>query len=165
MIFPKSPPSNLVKCRSIHVVYLTDKMREDEREQFCALAYQDKYDADFAARMFIAKNGPNFCLVDNQGLALCAGGFEPIAPGIFQSWMLGSYEGWKNWRAITKGSRWLMGVLLSTGASRLQGSCLSSRTEALEWFRRGLGMDYEGTSKGFGFHGEDMMNFAVVRRV
>lgn len=164
MIFPRKPPRNLIMCRSAHILILSERMREDERKQFEALAFRD-FDVDVAANAFIGKDGPKFCLVTDKGEPLCAGGFENIAPGVMQSWMLGSYEGWKHWIDITRGSRWLMGILLSTGAHRLQGACLSTRIEALEWFKRGLGMDYEGTSKCFGFHGEDVMNFAVVRRI
>ena len=161
MIFPTKPPENLVACRAIHVLILAERMREDEREQYEALAFEP-FSVDGASKSFISKGGPAFCLVDPDGNPLCAGGFEPLVPGVWQSWMLGSYEGWENWRAITKASRWVMGNLFAGGARRLQGSCIPTRSAAIEWFKRGLGMDHEGTYRAFGFHGEDLMQFARV---
>lgn len=163
MIFPSKAPSNLVECRAIHILYLAERMRDEEKEQFCALAYRDSFDPDEAARAFINIPGVKFCLVDAEGFALAAGGFEQIAPAVWQSWMLGSYEGWEHWRDLTKATRWLMGQLFNSGARRLQTSCLASRQKASEWFTRSLGMTHEGTRRDFGYGGQDVLDFALIR--
>jgi hypothetical protein len=143
-------------------MYLVEHMREDEIEQFKALAYRDEFNSDEAATLFLSKQGPKFTLLGKDGIPWVSGGYEPVAPGVMQSWMLGSTEGWTHWRDITKASRWLAGLLLQEGTRRLQGSVLPSRCKAVEWFKRGLGMSYEGTRRSFGYHGEDVMDFALI---
>lgn len=158
------PPSNLVACRNAHLQYLCERMRPDEVEQYLALTQHKDFDPDLAARVMMNTPGMKFTLVGDDGLPACAGGYEEILPGIWQSWMVGSVEGWgKNWRSITKGSRWLMDGLFQMGARRLQTSALASRTQALEWYERSLGLEREGVMRAFGRNGEDVVLYSKVR--
>lgn len=157
------PPENLIRCRNAHLQYLSERMRPDEIEQYVALTGADKFDADVAAAAFMRTPGHKFTLLGPDGYPACAGGYEEVFPGVWQSWMVGSCEGWEHgWRSITKASRWLMDALFDMGARRLQTNALASRTRAIEWYERGLGLVREGTMRGFGAHGEDVAIFARV---
>lgn len=158
-----NPPSNLILCRNAHLQYLCERMRPDEVEQYLALTAAETYDPDTAARGFMNMPGFKFTLLDSEGLPAAAGGYEEILPGIWQSWMVGTCEGWAgNWRAMTKACRWAMDGLFEQGARRLQTSALASRTKAIEWYERGLGLEREGTWRRFGAHGEDVAIFSRI---
>lgn len=155
----------LVKPTVMDLGYLAMRMREDEIEQYLALTDADEYDPDTAARGFAAIPGISFALVTPDNLPVCAGGMEEVRPGIWQTWMVGTQDGWNRyWRSITKHTRRVMDGLLASGrARRIQTNALASRTAAIEWYRRGLGMAYEGLWKAYGKHGEDVMCFARLR--
>ena len=89
-----------------------------------------------------------------------AGGYHMTFEGVWQSWMVGTEDGWKNhWRSITKGCRWLADALFDQGARRLQTSALASRTEAIRWYIKGLKMKPCGVWEGYGRHGEAVAHF------
>lgn len=158
----RPPPSNLVACRPAHLVYLAHRMRADEIDQYLALTGAERYDPDVAVRGFINIPGPaKFTVVDRSGAPVVAGGFEEVIPGVWQSWMVGTDEGWaENWRSITKATRWLMDELLAGGARRLQTTALANREAAIHWYTNGLGMHQEGRWKNYGRNGEDVVQFA-----
>lgn len=156
------PPKRLIACRNGHIVYLCDRMRRDEVVQYEALT-GFPYDPEVAAQGFINLPGIKFTVVGPDGYPAASGGYHEIIPAVWQSWMVGSEEGWKtSWRAITKASRWVIEGLFAGGARRLQTTALASRTCAIEWYTRSLGLKYEGTHKCFGAHGEDVVAFARV---
>lgn len=158
------PPSNLVPCRNAHFLYLCDRMRQDEIEQYVVLTAANGYDPEVAARGFMNTPGHKFTMLGPDGLPLCAGGWQEVYPGVWQSWMVGSMDAWdSHWRSITKACRWFMDGLFEMGARRLQTNALASRTRAIEWYERGLGMSREGTWKKFGVNGEDVACFARIR--
>ncbi len=130
--------------------------REDEKIQYEALVGEWNYEA--AALAFYQRPGMKFGLMDDEGVVVCAGGWEEQIPGVWQSWMVGTAPFWnKYWRSITKHSRRIMDQMLELDdVRRLQTSALASRAEACEWYIRGLKMEYESTCKQFGFNGEDM---------
>lgn len=161
---PARPPSNVIECHDAHLYYLCDRMRADEIEQFLALAGLDRYDPQFAARNFAVKPGHKFTVLQRDGLPAASGGYEEVAPGVWQSWMVGTDAGWaEQWRSITKATRWLMEGLLDLGARRLQTNCLASRTRTIEWYQRGLGLEPEGIWRKFASNGADVACFARVR--
>lgn len=164
MIHPVRPPSNVIVCRHAHLLYLCGVMRQDEIDQYVALTGADRYDPEVAAKGFINTQGLKFTVLMRDNTPAAAGGYEEVMPGIWQSWMVGSQAGWdEQWRSITKATRWLMGGLFEMGARRLQTNALASRTAAIEWYERGLGMVREGVWRKFGRNGEDVVAFACVR--
>lgn len=156
-------PSGVVPCKSVHLIYLCERMRPDEIEQYKALTGAKEYDPEVAAKGFINTPGLKYTLLGDDGLPVISGGYQEVSPGVWQSWMVGSMDGWgKYWRSITKASRWMMDGLMELGARRLQTNALASRTQAIEWYKRSLKMSYEGTWKRFGANGEDVVCFARV---
>lgn len=159
------PPSSMIRCRNTHILYLCENMRADEREQFCALRGDDHYEPDAASAVLINLPGLKFTTLDEDGYPAAAGGYHEVAPGVWQSWMVGSESGWTNhWRSITKGSRWLMDQLFAMGARRLQTNVLAKRTQACQWYIDGLKMQYEGTRRQFCPNGEDIAEYARLAR-
>lgn len=162
-------PANVIACRPAHLVYLAQEMRVTEQEQFRAVTGIEQYDPDVAAQHLVntaARSGPfALTVIQRDGLPACAGGFEPAGtPGVWQSWMVGTESGWaEQWRSMTKATRWLMDHLLSQRAHRLQTSSLVTRTKAMEWFERSLGMKPEGVWRAYGAQGEDIAHFSRLR--
>jgi hypothetical protein len=143
------------------LAWLAMHMRADEQAQWCALTGRGEYDADLCARGMAAIGGVSWCLYGRDGRPFCAGGFEEVRPKVWQTWMAGTDEGWKrHWRTITKEARRCMAGLFAHGAQRIQTYALASRTEAHEWYRRGLLQDYEGTHRAFFADGQDGVCYA-----
>lgn len=159
---PMRCPSNVIPMRPFDVLYLCERMREDEREQLAA--FFDMPPEDWPG-FFLAKRGPRFTVVDAQGMPLVAGGWESVSQGVMQSWMLGSEEAWRtHWRSITRAVRWSMDALLACeGIWRLQTNALASRTAACEWYVRGMRMRQEGIWHKFGRQQQDVACFARVK--
>ncbi len=161
-------PSNVIPCRPVHLLALAEVMRETEQAQLLAVLGTAKYDPDTAAHWLIntwAQSAPfALTVVGKDGMPAAAGGFHPVAPGVWQSWMVGSEAGWaEQWRAMTKATRWLIDSLLATQAHRVQASALTTREKAIEWFERSLGMQPEGVARGYGIRGEDIAHFSRLR--
>lgn len=164
MIAPSKPPSNVVPCRNAHLQYLCERMRPDEIEQYLALTFAKAYDADVAAAGLIAITGLKFTVLGSDGLPVAAGGYSEVQPGVWESWMVGSMDGWAtHWRSMTKAARWLMDGLFEMGARRLQTHALASRTRAIDWYERSLGLVHEGTARQAGMNGQDVTCHARVR--
>jgi len=164
MITPRHPPSNVVLTKNWHLTYLCEQMRPDERDQFVAFSFAEGYDPEMAAKQLIGLSGVKFTGLGKDGMPIYAGGFFELRPGVWESWMVGSMEGWAtHWRHMTKTARWLMQSLLDTGARRLQTSVLASRVKTCEWYVRSLGMVHEGTQRQFGRNGEDVACFSRVK--
>ena len=159
------PPSAVVEFRNLHAQYLCDRMRPDEIAQYLALSGAREFDADEAARRFMTYGGVKFSLIGADGYPACCGGYYELVPGVWESWMLGSCDGWaKNWRSMTKGARWMMQTMFEHfGARRLQTHSLVERELASKWYEKALGMTREGVLLGFGANGEHVAVFARVR--
>ncbi len=161
-------PSNVIPCRPAHLVYIAGRMRECERAQFLAVTGGRAFDADTATNWLIntaaRSQGYAFTVLCADNMPAAAGGFEPILPGVWQSWMAGTPEGWaEQWRSMTKATRWLMDRIFEAGAHRLQTTALTSRGKALEWFERSLHLRPEGVWRGFGANGEDFAAYSRLR--
>jgi len=138
-------------------------MRPDEIEQYLAFVPAQTFDHEAAAVGFMNTPGLKFSLLGPDGFPACAGGYHEVLPGVWQSWMVGSCDGWKDgWRSITKASRWVADGLFEAGARRLQTNCLASRTRAIEWYERGLKLVREGTWRAYGLQGQDVALFSRV---
>lgn len=145
-------PSNLVRCLPAHLAYLAERMREDEIEQFLAFTGYESYTPEAIIQEIDAMEGPKFTVLQADGYPAAAGGYFYVGEGVWQSWMLGTMEGWeKNWRSLTRATRWLMDALLSCGAKQLQTFVIASRTHTMEWYARSLKMDCERLLRINGF--------------
>ena len=154
------PPSNIIRCKNVHLQYLCEHAREDEKHQYMVLTNSETYDPDRAAYLFMGKQGPKFTALDDENLPAAAGGYEMIFDGVWASWMVGTKEGWdKHWRSITKGCRWIMDGLFDGGARRLQTMALANRKQAIQWYIDGLKMNPCGVWKAYGKKGEDVAFF------
>lgn len=161
-------PSNIVRCRPLHLVLLAEQMRDSEQAQFLAITGGQTYDPDTAAHALVgawARSAPYaLTVLRDNGSVAAAGGFECLGNGIWQSWMVGTEEGWaEQWRSMTKATRWLMDQVFMNGARRVQTNALASRTKAIEWFERSLGLQPEGVWRGYGANGEDIAHFSRMR--
>lgn len=157
------PPSNLVPFRNLHAVHICDRMREDEIAQYVALTGALTWEPEVAARGFMLVPGLKFTVLNSQGLPAASGGYEQVIPGIWQSWMIGTQDGWDEcWRSLTKACVWLMDGLLKGQARRLETLVLASRAPACEWYERALGMHCEGEKKMFCADGSSALMYAKV---
>lgn len=148
--------------RLMDLLYLCSRSRPDEVEQYEALV--GPWNVDVAANEFWMNRGPKWLMLGDKE-PMFAGGWMPVIPGVYQSWMVGTVDGWEtSWRSITKVVKRLMRVMLVNGqARRLQTSALEERKAARWWYEKGLGMKYEGTMYGFGLGGENMVNYGILK--
>lgn len=160
-------PDYIVPCSPWHLLFLCERMRADEIEQYLALTGAAEFKPDVAALGManMAAAGPSFTIVaeiDGANVPVVSGGFTEVIPGVWSSWMVGSKEGWDlHWRKITKGTLWVFGFMFETmQARRLQTNALASREAACWWYERSLKMQPEGIWARFGRNGEDVACFA-----
>lgn len=147
----------------LDLLTLCAEARDDEIHQQVALTGLP-WDIDAVAVAHYRRPGIKFTLARADDRAVCAGGWDEIAPGVWESWMVGTQAGWAaHWRAITKGSRQIMRQLFECGARRLQVPCLLSRAAACRWHERGLLMERESVMRGYGADGEDVAMFVRLR--
>lgn len=164
MISPSRPGSNVIPCTLLHLLYLCERMREDERAQYMALSGASEFSPETVAVGFFNTPGLKFTVLGPDHYPAAAGGAEQIGPGVWQTWMVGSPDGWtKTWRSLTKAASWLVnGLLEQDGVRRVQATCLCARSSAAKWFERSLGMQPEGIWRKYGRNGEDIAMFARV---
>lgn len=146
------------------LMMLSGEARPDEIEQYEAIVGR-AWDRDTVAVGHYNRDGVKFLLADAAtGQPVCAGGWDPAGPDVWQSWMVGTMTNWdQHWRSITKASRLVMQRLFDAGARRLQTNALASRVAACRWYERGLLMQREGVMRGYGVNGEDVAMFARLR--
>ncbi len=145
-------------------LWIAERMREDEREQFCAFTGMMQYDANVAARAYVNTPGVAYALADGRGLAFAIGGFEPVRPGVYATWGIGTPEGWANYGwAITRECRRRFKAYFASDAHRIELTALASRTQAHDWYERGLGMRREGVHTHYAADGSDAITFAATR--
>jgi hypothetical protein len=163
MIFPNNPPSNIMKALNWHMQYIAERMRPDEIQHWLAVSGAPSYDPEVAAAGFIATPGLKFSVLHTDGNPAIVGGFHEVSAGCWDGWMIGTLVGWEEcWRSITKGSRWLIDELFASGARRVCISTIAERTEACMWYVDGLGLQWEGTHRRAGAHGEDIVFYSRI---
>ncbi|MDQ7996060.1 MAG: hypothetical protein AAGC76_09415 [Luteibacter sp.] len=167
MISPSRPGSNVIPCTLKHLIFLCERMRDDERAQYMALTGVESFAPEVAAVGFFNTPGLKFTVLGSDCYPAAAGGAEEIAPGVWQTWMVGSPEGWSTtWRSLTRAARWMIcGLLEQDNVRRVQATCLCAREKAAEWFERSLGMQPEGIWRKYGRNGEDVALFSRVAEV
>jgi hypothetical protein len=138
-------PENIVPCTVDHLRYIAGRARPDEKaqiEHFTA----EKYQPDAVAKMLESylKQGPCYTLVGPDSLPVMAGGYVCLGDQIWQSWMIGTTQGWeKNWLSITRAARWMIEAMFQIGAKRLETYVMPGREKAVEWYTRSLGLERE----------------------
>lgn len=162
---PKLPHVWLDEPTLLDFDYLVKHMRADERDQHNALHGDEQFDAHLACFGMVNYPGPRFVLRKRDGWPLVMGGFTPTAPGVVQTWMIGSDAAWStHWRSITKMTRTVMRNMLAHGdVHRIQTLAIASRPEACSWYERGLGMTREGISRAFTPRGDDVVHFSLIK--
>ncbi len=157
-------PKNIIPFKLWHIEYIAQNMRDDEIEQYMAFRGLKEYDPDEAAIFFA--NIPNelkYTLISEKGEPLMCGGYYCIKAGVWNSFMAATPEAWEtHWRSITKAVRWLMTQLIDGGADRLQTTCLSKRKKTIEWYKKSLGMKFEGKMLNYCGKGVHASMFAVI---
>lgn len=139
-------PTNLVHCQPEHVRYLAQRMRPDEIEQWLAFSGEPVYRPESIVDYVLAERGTNYTVMGEDGIPAVAGGYFCLRVGVWQSWMVGTLDGWAlHWRSITKAVRWLIAALLEVGAQRLETYVIASRVRAMDWYVRGMGLTLDPT--------------------
>lgn len=169
LVYPLELPARCGTTKLWMLEYICERMRPDEVEQYLAITGADEYRPAIAAAAFAANvnNGISVCHLDEEGKPTCAGGYapDPYMPGVWQSWMCGTPEGWeKHWRTITKATKWGIQQLLDGGARRLETNVLASREHAIQWYEQSLGMKYEGVRREYTADGGDIKLFSITRK-
>ena len=142
----KKAPANMTHLQPDHLVYLAINARPDEVEQYAQLEGVEYKPLQVASYIWNELNGPRFAVLDATGTPVAAGGYFPVdTEGTWQSWMLGTSDGWRaHWRSITKATRFLVEGMLNEGfANRLETYVCAKRAGAIEWFERSLGMVHD----------------------
>jgi hypothetical protein len=157
-----TPPSNIAIATLADLEFVSQRMRDDEIEQALAFSGAELFDPGMHA-LRLANFGPiRYTLVDGDGYPAVVAGWYQVTPGVWQCWMMGTAKAWTDhWQSITKGCRWLMEELEKLpGTKRLQLNALASRTEAIEWYERGLLMQPCGVVQNYGANGEAVAFFS-----
>lgn len=144
------------------LLYICRNIGESERDQFEALGFGE-FDADALAAALWRKEGPKL-LLSVDGVPVACGGYDSVSPGVMQSWMVGTVDGWARYgRAITRETRRFMGHLLDVeGIHRLQTMCLADRAEARRWYEV-IGLTHEATLHAFASDRRDCVLYARIK--
>lgn len=173
LIFPKNNPQRMLPQSSkgyfAALEHLCHNMAESERRQSVLVAggdpSVDEYDPSIAFRTLSSYEGIAFFYLGDDSMPVAAGGYrhDGAVGGVWQSWMIGTDDGWKRyWRDLTKGSLWLMAQLFDGGARRLETTVIASRTDAQKWYTDFLGLTLEGERRGYLPNGESIMLFGMT---
>lgn len=137
------------------------QLPEDEREQYeCFTGEAFEYERVAAA--YSLRGCPMWVLtIDDEPIVIA--GFDRIREGVWQDWLFSTPAAWDtHWRTVTKYAKKVMDAMLRGEAHRLQCVSLASRIHAHRWYRP-LGLELEGTLRGYGVHGEDALMFSRLR--
>lgn len=163
MIPPVRKKWSLSECTLRDLIVLCAQMRPDEIEQYLALTGAQDFSFERAASAYWNTPGIKFTLLGPDGLPLVAGGFEPVRPGVYHSWMTGTMAAWEtHWRSITEATNFLMDCMMEDGAVRIQTHALAKRVGACKWYEKGLKMQREGVLRRFSSTGEDVVVYSRV---
>ncbi len=144
-------PREMTQCLPNHIRYLAENLVADDVRQFLSFSEGNTYSPE-AVVDFVDTRSPHFryCIIDPvTHLPAAAFGGYGTRPGVMQSWMLSSPEGWNHcWRAITKGTRWLMDQVLVRGIDRIETFVLADREVTRRWYEKGLHMELDSIECG-----------------
>lgn len=141
--------------------YIAARMRDDERAQFLAFSGLPEYDPDACALACANLSGPAWLVLRDDEPVL-VGGFDPIRPGVYEGWQMGTDAGWQqHGLEITRMTRRINDDMLAgDGVHRLQLCAMTGREQTFDWYQRGLGYAREATLVGFCADGQDAVMFA-----
>ena len=152
----------LVQPSLHHILFACDRARQDEIAQYEALV--GPWEPSEVAARYFQRPGVKFVLLGADRLPAACGGWCPVIPGVWQSWMIGTDHGWQDYgRVLSRHCRRIMDRLLDSGARRLELAVLASRADACRWYEKALHMRAEGVHVGYGMGGEDVVTYARVR--
>jgi len=143
--------------------YIAKRMRLEEREQFLAVSGLREYDPDIAARALSMVQGPVFALVDEKGIPVLLGGFEPKRRGVYEAWLAGTTEGWdRHWRRFTRECARQVEAMLTLHAHRIEVYALENMTRVHAWYEH-IGFVREATLNGYCADGRSIVLYARIR--
>lgn len=144
------------------LTWICHNLPHDEERQFLALSGGDEFNGDEAAIGCFNLRGPKWVmLMKDSGMPLGAGGYFPIRPGVWQSWMLVPQDSWESHgKEITEIVDKIVREMTKQG-HRLQTLVLSDRTQARLWYGR-IGLEQEATLRAYGANGEDFEMYSIV---
>lgn len=141
--------------------FLCERARPDEIEQYEALTGLG-WDAALVAADLFSRAGPQFLLLAGN-TPIVAGGFQYMAPGAWDAWMVGTMAGWQqHWGPITRHTERVIRLLLRN-ERRVEITVLAAREQTCTWYERGLRMTREGVKRGLGVNGEDAVLYARIQ--
>lgn len=144
-------------------VLLALRCRTDERREWCADTGRTYFDPDLCARSLIRNDGPAWLLMSPEGEPWIAAGLEPVRPGVYRAWAVGTHEGWDaGWRSITKQGRRMLREALQQGARRIEIVSLADREETHRWYET-VGFRLEGRLRRHFTDGSDAVIHAITR--
>lgn len=156
--------TTVIQPNLMDLMILCNKPRRDDVEQYIELTGEE-WDVDKVATDLYTRTGFKFVLLDNNAAPIVGMGMDPVIPGVWQTWMVGSYEAWaKHWKAITKDCRKIINTLIQEeGVRRIQTMALASRVDTCKWYEKALRMELESVAKGFGITGQDVACYVRLR--
>lgn len=153
----------LVTPTLLDLMQLCARARPDEIEQYEALVGRPWVLDDVVAGHH-SRVGIKFALIDDHDTPVCAAGWDPVVPGVWNGWMVGTMANWeRHWAPITLHCNRIMRHLLRDGARRLEIGVLAGREKTCEWYERGLKMRQEGVKRQYGAQGQDMLIYTRLR--
>lgn len=141
---------------------VTCSAEEDEREQYIAMTGED-WDVDEIVTTIHRKTGPKFVFLFDDEEPVAIGGFDLLAPGVWQTWFIAKEGAWKHGKGITEHCRELIDVMFNEGARRIQILALTSRQQACKWYEKGLRMKQESVARNYGTSSEDVACYVRFR--
>lgn len=154
-------------CRPLvqDYVALAQRMPPDEIAQYLAATGLASFDPQEAAKTLLCIPGVVHCIANEEGRPIALGGYEPVRTGVWQCWMVSAAEDWPTYgRQLTRIVRRFQSWMLeSPDCRRLQLYSLPERTQAHEWYLKGLGMTQEGRHRQYFADGSDALCFAIVK--
>jgi hypothetical protein len=143
---------------------IVPNMRADEVEQYLAFTGDKAFDPLDAAFLFAQFRGPRWTITDGRGSPLVTGGIETMREGVGRAWMAGPVKAWDAYGLqITLICRRLFNRALASGHyHRIEILALPQRAAACDWYKRGLGFEFESLRRRY-VNGHDVVAYVKVR--
>lgn len=145
----------------LDLLVVCSKLPRDSIDQYEAFTGRTFFAEDVAAMHF---QRPRSWVLTADNEPIAAGGYDQLRPGVYQDWLLATEAAFSpaHWKATSRRCKRVMDAMLRTDAHRLQCVALASRVQAINWYRV-LGLELEGTLRGYGVNGEDALMFSRLR--